>query len=273
MNQNKKENTNKKTKGQKYSKTLDFYKIVLAPSLSAGPLETELKNQLEKVYSNSPSYTHNGIIYEKIFSDDNCFFGYAQKTSSPKDLLTKIKDKKTKKTLNIDELIFEHRTYFFIDFKHEAISFIKTKNFQNLLGLVNLFSYNSALNVDFIPFKKNAKEIDSFNASTLNLTVYDPDEFIEIKGINKNDAEIEAVTIECKLKKRSPKFMENIRNLAKNSHENIKGISVSSNDENLDVIRGLFTKHAIVELTEEDSINKDNIKNILCQKLLEVVKT
>lgn len=262
---------NKKIKGQKYTKTLDFYKIILSPSLTCDSLEVELFKQINNIFKDKSIFIYDGIVYQKILCDSNFFFGYIQKTSSPKDLLTEIKDKKTNKTLNIDELIFEHRTYFLIDFKNEALAYIKTKNFQNLLGIVHLFSYNSTLNIELYPFKKSKEEIDSFNATNVSLSVYDPEGFIELKGINRNDAEIENVSISFKLKKRSPQFMENIRNMFNQSPGNIKSISVSSNDESLDVIRGLFTKQATIELTEEDSINQENIKDILYKNLLKIV--
>lgn len=268
MNKSKKQD---KLKTQKYVKTLDFYKIFMESSLTSSSLESEMYNQIEKVYKDSTTYQYNGIVYKKIFLDKNFFFGYVQKTSSPKDLLTEIKDKKTNKILNIDELIFEHRTYFLIDLKNEAIAYIKTKNFQNLLGIIHLFSYNSTLNIDLVPFKKSKEEIDNFNASSVSLSLYDPDEFVELKGLDKSDAEIENVSISFKLKKSSSNFMGNIRNMFNKSPGNIKSLSVSSNDESLDVIKGLFTKQAIIELTEEDSINEENIKNILYENLLKVI--
>jgi len=273
MGNNKKE---KKKSNKKYTKILNFASIILDPSFcNTTNQSTAVKDALKKVFNAKTLFDlENGIIVEKISSTNDGFFGVLKRTSSINDILTEIRDRKTNSVIEAEDLIFNHYTYFYIDYNSLYISYIKTKNFQNIEFIIfTLFNKATILNVRVYPVQKEEEEIKALNATGISMKFYNPEKFVELVDTNKYDAKVDMVDINLKFRTPTPNIAAKLLDIIKRNPKDVKKVSVSTDTETTDLLRNIFTREATIELSEDDRVNLDRICKLLQTELLKIINT
>lgn len=257
---------------KKYKKLINFYKIDVLPSFhEQGKNNSDLLHDVFfNTFSSNTSIVIDEINYEKISMNSNHFFGCVHRTSSI-DILTEIKSK-SNISLEDADVFLESSTYFYIDFSNLGMSVIKTQKIPNAYEIIqNFISNKSSLNIEIVPFKKSDEEIKQLSITSISLKFQDED-FVELKDINKNDCEFSEYTFSAKLKQVSSGFIPKLLTKFKDK-PSVKKLTVSTDNEEIDLIRSIFTKQVSIELTENYKNDLDRIKNVLCSELLKIVNT
>ncbi len=272
-------NTIKKSKDEvqkiikPYKKYINFYKIIMEPSLK--PLNVQdsqlLKETCENPFSKQNTISSDGINIDCLEKGDSYFFGCLHK-SSPIDILTEIKSTIDGEDLNLDELIFEHITYFYIDYKNMCMSVIKTQRIQNSALLIAKVIFDkSGYNFNIYPFKKEQNEIEQMLATGYKLTFVDVDkDFVILDELKDDDCELSQFHIEVNFKKNSKKFVPNIIKKYK-SNEKVKKLSISTDNEDIDILKNTFTKQVAINLSKDYKQDLDSIKISLRDELLKII--
>ena len=256
---------------KKYTKLINFYKIAVDPSFGMiNKTEFEaLYEVLNSTFTSQDLVTFEDIAFEKISIDKNHFFGCIHRNSTI-DILTEIKSK-SDITIESEDIILESSTYFYVDFNYLGMSVIKTQKIPNPERFIEKLIYNkSALNITMAPFKKSDKEIKNLLATSFVMT-FCSDDFVELKNINKADCEFKEYTLSAKLKNSSPEFIRKLLEYKNNS--SLKKLSVSTNTEDVDLIKNIFTKQVSIELTKNYKNDLNKIKNTLSNELLKIINT
>lgn len=256
---------------KKYTKLINFYKIAVDPSFGMiNRTESEaLYDVFNSTFTTQDIVTFEDISFEKIFIDRTHFFGCIHRNSTI-DILTEIKSK-SDITFESEDIILESSTYFYVDFNNLGMSVIKTQKIPNPERFIEKLIYNkSALNISMAPFKKSDNEIKNLLATSFTMTFFS-DDFVALKGINKSDCEFKEYTLSAKLKNSSPTFITKILEYKNNS--SLKKLAVSTDNEDIDLIKNIFTKQVSIELTKNYKNDLDKIKNTLANELLKIVNT
>lgn len=263
----------KKIKVQSYKKLLNFYRIIFEPSFKDmnKTNNTILYDCFFNMFKNKDIVSNEGITFEKITLDDNHIFASICRTSDL-DVLTEIKNSKGTEIEDTSDFILESYTYFYINFKEMGVSVIKTQKIPSPDGYIkSLISSNSFINLSLEPFKKSDNEIKEMLINKISLSFYDnSQDFIELKHIDSEDCEISDFKFEAKLKKVKKNFVSNLINKYKNSKE-LKKLSVSSDTEEVDLIKSIFTKQVSIELTKDYKKDFSKIEETLKNELLKII--
>ncbi len=265
---------NEKEQTKKYTKTLNFASIILEPSFAdnSTPSKT-IETALAKAFDAKPMFNlENGIIVEKLNIDASGFFGVLKRNSSINDILTEIRDKKTNSLIEAEDLIFNHYTYFYIDYNSLYVSYIKTKNFQNIEFIIsNIFDKATFLNVKVYPIKKSDEQIKSINANCFSMKFSNPEKFVELIDTNKYDAQIDTAEISLKFRNPNPNIASTLHDLIRRNPKDVKKVSVSTDTETTDLVKMIFTREATIELSEDDKANLIRIHKLLQTELSKIV--
>lgn len=257
-------------KSKPYKKLLNFYKIIFEPSFidSTKPKNVILYECFFNIFNNNSIVYNEGITFEKISLDTDHIFASICRTSDL-DILTEIRNSKG---IEVEDIILESYTYFYIDFNQMGVSVIKTQKIPVTDGYIkNLITSNSYINLSLEPFKKSDTEIKSMAINKFSLTFFDnSNDFIELKNINKDDCELSEFKIEARLKKVNPNFVSDLISKYKNAKE-IKKISISSDTEEVDIIKSIFTKQVSIELTKDYKKDFSKIEETLKNELFKII--
>ena len=262
----------KEEKLKTYKKFINFYKLYILPSFKdASKDDTLLLYEVfNSVFLKSNSVKTDSIQYDKISLDKNHFFGCIHRISSI-DIFTDIKSK-SDVSFESEDMFLESCTFFYIDFNKLGISAIKTQRIQNPAEFIKIFIEKySSLNIEIAPFKKDEKEIKQLMINQITLTFCN-DDFVELKDIDKTDCEFGEYTISAKLTKVSKHFLPQIIKKFKNN-SSLKKLYVSTDTEDIDLIKNIFTKQVSIELTKNYKNDFDKIEEILKLELLKIVNT
>ena len=215
------------------------------------------------------------LIFTKINFDNEHFFGNLTKETTEKDILTDVKSKELNEILNPDELIFEHNTLFYIDFKTCSTSFIKTRNIMNVYPIIKtLLTYNTVYNIDVIPFKKSDTEIINSQINKIEMSFVDKN--CRYKGLNEIDelgCDITNYTFNLQVIQKSKNFSEKFLDLIrKKDKSELKRVSISTQNEDIDLLTNLFTKQVSIILDKDYKENFVTIENTLSVQLFEAVQ-
>lgn len=210
---------------------------------------------------------------KKITLDDKHIFASICKTSDL-DVLTEIKNSKGIEIEDASDFILESYTYFYIDFEQMGVSVIKTQKIPSSDGYIkNLIGKYSYINLSLEAFKKSDAEIKDMLINKISLSFYDNSQnFVELKHINSEDCEISEFKFEAKLKKVKNNFVKDLMNKYKNSKD-IKKLSVSSDTEEVDLIKNIFTKQVSIELTKDYKKDFSKIEETLKNELFKIINT
>ncbi len=255
---------------RKYKKLINFYKIEILPSfVNQSKTNSQLLYEFFfNIFQNNDSVVVDEINYEKISMNESHLFGCIHRTSNI-DILTEIKSK-SNLTFDEEDFFLESSTYFYIDFLHLGMSAIKTQKIPSAYELLQDFIIQkSELNIEIIPFKKSDSEISQLPITSISMKFVDED-FVELKDINKNDCEFSEYTLSAKFKKVSSGFVPQLLSKFKGK-SSLKKLTISTDTEDIDLIKNIFTKYVSIELTENYKNDLDRIKNVLCEELLKIV--
>lgn len=271
-----KENEKNETYTEKvrtYKKLLNFYKIIFEPSFKDPNKNnsTILYECFNKMFGSNNIVSNEGITFEKITLDENHIFASICRTSDL-DVLTEIRNSKGIEIEDTSDFILESYTYFYIDFQEMGVSVIKTQKIPSPDGYIkNLIISNSYINLSLEPFKKSDEEIKDMVINKIALSFYDnSQDFIEFKHINRDDCEIAEFKFEAKLKTVKKNFVSNLINKYKSNKE-IKKLSVSSDTEEVDLIKSIFTKQVSIELTKDYKKDFSKIEETLKKELFKII--
>lgn len=272
MKENKKKEENE-IKVQSYKKLLNFYKIIFEPSFKDvnKTNNTILYDCFFNMFKNKDIVSNEGITFEKITLDDNHIFASICRTSDL-DVLTEIKNSKGTEIEDTSDFVLESYTYFYIDFNQMGVSVIKTQKIPSPdVYIKSLIGNNSYIHISLEPFKKSDNEIREMVINKISLSFYDNSQnFIELKHINSEDCEISEFKFEAKLKKVKNNFVSDLINKYKNNKE-IKKLSVSSDTEEVDLIKSIFTKQVSIELTKDYKKDFSKIEETLKNELFKII--
>ena len=259
MGENNKDTENE-LKVKSYKKLLNFYMIIFEPSFK----------DLSKT-NNTILYDCFSSMFKNKDSVSNHIFASICRTSDL-DVLTEIRNSKGTEIEDTSDFILESYTYFYIDFNKMGVSVIKTQKIPSPDGYIkSLISNNSFINLSLEPFKKNDNEIKDMLINKISVSFYDnSQDFIELKHIDSEDCEISEFKFEAKLKKVKKNFVSNLMNKYKNSKE-VKKLSVSSDTEEVDLIKSIFTKQVSIELTKDYKKDFSKIEETLKNELLKII--
>ena len=267
-------NRKRKNSIKTYKKLLNFYKIAIDPSIK-DLTKTDNQILLESVsafFKEKSKASIKDISFDKISLDENHFFGSIFKTTEL-DILTNLKNNKTHNNISPEDVILENFTYFYIDFKKLYICSIKTQKIQYVDSYVkDLLEYKGPLNIKIAPLEKNEQEMEELNAKSVNISFFNADKYVGLKDTKNFDCEFENLKLVAKIKKHSPDFVKNIRNIFGNNY-NIKKISISTNDEDIDILKNVFTKHVSIELSKDYFKDLSIIETKLSEELLKIIHT
>lgn len=272
MGENNKDTENE-LKVKSYKKLLNFYKIIFEPSFKdlSKTNNTILYDCFSSMFKNKDSVSNEGITFEKITLDNNHIFASICRTSDL-DVLTEIRNSKGTEIEDTSDFILESYTYFYINFEKMGVSVIKTQKIPSPdVYIKSLISNNSFINLSLEPFKKNDNEIKDMLINRISLSFYDnSQDFIELKHIDNEDCEISEFKFEAKLKKVKKNFVSNLMDKYKNSKK-VKKLSVSSDTEEVDLIKSIFTKQVSIELTKDYKKDFSKIEETLKNELLKII--
>lgn len=255
-----------------YKKLINFYKIYITPSfrVSGKDNATILYEHFYEIFKNNEEYSISDVTFKVITLDKNHIFASICRQSDL-DVLTEIKNSKGE-NLDDPEIFLENYTYFYIDFKEEGMSVLKTKNIPIVKDYISeLIESNDLINVDVEPFKKSDEEIKKLNINKISMTFCDnSDGFVELNHINMDDCEIGEYKFEAKLKKVGKNFVKDMVNNFKGS-KNVKKISASTDTEEIDLIRNIFTKQVSIELNKDYKNDFDKFEETLRDELFKII--
>jgi len=223
---------------------------------------------------NKPHILHwydSTIQIEKIKSTENYFFGSICKTNDTLDVFTKIKNKENNQ--EIKEIIFNHYTYFYIDYKSFGISIIISKSIQSADKVIEKF-INSG-NYEYykiVPLAKKLSQIeDSINSLTLSL--FGVEDFEPANVLNKLDCEINDYKVALKLKKTGKNFIENVKSIVKKNKGNLRIAKIGNQTESYDLLREVFSIKANIKVYSDYENNIDSVRQILELELFKAIQT
>lgn len=256
-----------------YKKYINFYNICMEPSLKPLNLTDNqlIKETCEQVFITKNTVSSDNIVIEAIEKGTNYLFGCLHKNSEI-DILTEIKSSINGEDLNLDDLIFEHITYFYIDYDYMCMSIIKTQRIQNSsTSIASILFKNSKYNYQIQPFKKDQSEIDQMLATGYKLTFVDVDkDFVILDELNNDDCELSQFHIEARFKKVPKNFIKKI--IAKyKSNEKVKKLSISTDNEDIDILKNTFTKQVAINLSKDFKQDLNSIKISLKDELLKII--
>lgn len=266
---------NDSTQKKPYKKYINFYRIIFQPSFKdINTCNTNiLKEIFNELYKIDTFINIDDVKIELIEKTDNYFFGCLHKKSDI-DILTEIKSTINGDNIDLDELIFEHITYFYIDYKNMCISIIKTQRIQNSsTNITKLLMRNSEYNFDILPFKKSEKEVKQMTATGLKLSFVDiENDFVLLDDLNKDGCEFSHVNMQLKLKKTNDNFITKIIDKYKNN-KMVKKLSISTDSEDIDILKNTFTKQVAINLSKSFKEDLNSIKDALRDELFKIINT
>lgn len=282
-------------KEKEYKKFINFGKLSLKEdslicnednfiTLMKDDLNNKFKNSdkfiIDKMYDDDQKRIierDETLVFNKITSDNNHFFGTFSRISNTKDVLTDIVDNTSKEKIDPDSIYFEHNTLFYIDFIAGAISFIKTNHIKNVYPFLEAFlNRNNLLNIKIIPLMKSEEEIKNSNITQVEVTyagidINNNSNFVGLNNLENMGCKIKDYKIKLSLKEVKPHFSSNLLKFRKNNKSNLKKISISTLNEDIDLLTNTFTKSVGITLSnnyEKDySVIEDTLKNELLKAI------
>lgn len=284
------------TKEKEYKKFINFGKLsLLEPSLIVNEdnFIDEIKKDIQIKFNISNIYTidtlfdnkqekvisrQEKLVFTKLSSSDDHFFGTFSRISNNKDVLTDIMDNKSNEKIDPESIYFEHNTLFYIDFAKKAISFIKTNHIKNVYPFLELlFNHNNILNIKLLPLIKTENEIRDSVITELTIAcargndINPIDDFVEMKNLEKMGCKIKNYKVSVTLEEVKPHFSDTIMKFRNKNKDNLKKMSISTLNEDIDLITNTFTKSVPIKLNNNYEQDYSTIENTLRSELLKAI--
>lgn len=278
-----------------YKKFINFGKIYLfEPSLTCTDdnFIIEIKEDLNSKFSESNKYIISEIfdtkqektierseklVFTRLNNSNSHFFGTFSRISNSKDVLTDIVDNESNEKIDPNSIYFEHNTLFYIDFDNSAISFIKTNHIKNVYPFLESFlNNNNFLNLKIAPLVKTESEIENstitgLQASFANVTTDYKADFVELNKLEQMGCKIKEYKIELSLKEVNTSFPKNLLSFRSKNKQNLKKISISTLNEDIDLLSNTFTKSVPIRLSNNYEKDYAVIENTLKNELLKAI--
>lgn len=295
MNQS---NNQKETimKEKEYKKFINFGKLSLSePSIlvNENNFIEQIKEDINSKFNNSNEYTIDTIfdtkkekvvsreeklVFTKLSSSDDHFFGTFSRISNSKDVLTDIVDNESNEKIDPESIYFEHNTLFYIDFSKKGVSFIKTNHIKNVYPFLELFlNNNNLLNIKLLPLVKTEKEIRDTVITELtiacvqNNNINPINDFIEMKNLEKMGCTIKDFKLSITFGEVKSHFSDSIMNFRNKNNKNLKKMSISTLNEDIDLITNTFTKSVPIKLNNNYEQDYSTIETTLKFELLKAI--
>lgn len=192
--------------------------------------------------------------------------------------MTDIIDNRSQEKINPDSIYFEHNTLFYIDFENEAISFIKTNHIKNVYPFLELFiNDNNILNIGIAPLVKTEKEIQESVITQVDITCatteIDPNtKFVEMKNLEKMGCKVKDYKLTVSLENIKTSFSSNLLNFCNKNRKNFKKLSISTLNEDIDLLTNTFTKSVPIKLHNNYEQDYSTIQYALKIELLKAIQ-
>lgn len=286
----------KATKEKEYKKYINFGRLQLKePTLLSNEdnFINEMKKSLEKKFTTGTEYILDKVYdpqteslvardeklsFKKITSSDDHFFGTFSRYSTTKDVLTDIVDNQSKQKIDPDSIYFEHNTLFYIDYALKSISFIKTEHIKNVYPFLEAFiNNNNLLNISIIPLKKDDSEIIKSSITELEIALATVDipqnqSFVGLRGLEKMGCKVKNYKLKVSLDATNSNFSQKLLNFRSKNKDNIKKMSISTFNEDIDLLTNRFTKSVPIKLSNNYETDFSTIENILKSELFKAIQ-
>lgn len=289
------EQTIETTKEKEYKKFINFGKLsLIEPSLLVNDSNfvDEIKKDLKVKFSNSSDYTidtffdekqekvisrEEKLVFTKLSSSTNHFFGTFSRISNNKDVLTDIMDNKSNEKIDPESIYFEHNTLFYIDFSLKAISFIKTNHIKNVYPFLEIFlNNNNILNVKLFPLIKTEEEIKDTIITELTIScanVHTSNEkFVDLENLENMGCKIKDYKLSVTLEEIKPHFSDEILCFRNKNKNCLKKMSISTLNEDIDLISNTFTKSIPIKLNNNYEQDYSTIESTLRLELFNAIQ-
>lgn len=284
------------TKEKEYKKFINFGSLHITDSTFSSNEDNfieELQKYIDNNFKNSNKYIIDKIYdpkldkiidrnekleFTKLSSDENHFFGTFTRISTTKDVLTDIIDNKSNTKIDPDSIYFEHNTLFYIDYEKKAISFIKTEHIKNVYPFLETFlNNNNFLNIQIVPLIKSDDElkeaiITQVEISCAKIEVATNTDFVELSNLEKMGCIVKDYKLSVKLEEVKPHFSEKILTFRNKNRENVKRMSISTLNENIDLLTNTYTKSVPIKLNNNYEQNYQIIESTLKLELLKAIQ-
>lgn len=283
-------------KEKEYKKFINFGKIGLKEHsiiCNEDNYIEKMKEDLNSKFINSNQYTvdtiydskqnkiietNESLIFTKIIADNTHFFGTFSRISNNKDVLTNIIENTSRQKIDPNSIYFEHNTLFYIDFNTCAISFIKTNHIKNVYPLIELLlNRNNMLNLKIIPLIKSETEIQKTIIQQVEMTcaiveIDQNKDFVGLSNLENMGCKIKDYTLKLSLSETKPHFSNNLLNFKNNNKTSLKKISISTQNEDIDLLTNTFTKSVGIMLSNNYEQDYSIIENTLREELLKAIQ-
>jgi len=284
------------TKEKEYKKFINFGKLHLKEATLISDEDTfidEMRKKLNERFKDNDKYIVDKIydpktgslverkeklLFRIINSSDSHFFGTFSRFSNNKDVLTDIVDNQSNKKIDPDTIYFEHNTLFYIDYDLKAISFIKTEHIKNVYPFLEDFiNNNNILNISVIPLIKDEKEITEsviteLEISFANVEIKQEQEFVGLNNLEKMGCKVKNYKLKVTLDGVKNGFSKSLLNFRTKNKENIKKMSISTINEDIDLLTNKFTKSVPIRLSNNYEKDFSTIEHTLKVELLKVIQ-
>lgn len=259
-------------KDKTITKSVLFYKIIIDdPSMitvedKLNILKNKFNNQFVE-YKNK-IYDSTQFVIKEISKNDKYFFGSICKIDSSIDIFTKLELVNGEEQLNSDEIIFNHFTYFYIDYESLYISCIISKNIQSPDKYIsNFINFNNVGFFTILPLSKSLNDINNY-INSFNLSFVANTDFEPLKALENLDCEIKNYNVNVTLKSKGKNFIENFKKVVNKNKEHLRIASVGNDEEEYDLIKNTFSKKAKIKIPADYETKIDTIRLLLETELI-----
>lgn len=284
------------TKEKEYIKFINFGKLYSKENTflsNSDNFINELKKDLGLKFADKPQYIidkkydskqqkvvlrEEKLVFTKLDSSNEYFFGTFSRVSNNKDVLTDIIDNTSQEKISPDSIYFEHNTLFYIDFERQAVSFIKTNHIKNVYPFLELFiNDNNILNIGIAPLVKTEKEIQESIITQVEITCatteIDPNaEFVEMKNLEKMGCKVKDYKLSVSLENTKTSFSKNLLAFCSRNKKKLKKMSISTSNENIDLLTNTFTKSVPIKLNNNYEQDYSTIQYALRNELIKAIQ-
>lgn len=208
------------------------------------------------------------FVIKEISKNNDFFFGSICKTDDNLDPFTKLTFVNTESTLENDEILFNHYTYFYLDYKTLYISCIISKNIQSPdKYIANFLNHNNFGTFRVIPLAKSLKDINNY-INSFRLSFVNNSDFKELNILPMLDCDVKDYKIYVKLKSKGDKFLDSLKSFVNKNKKHLRIASVGNCEEDYDLIKDTFSKKAKIKIPTDYEDKIDTIRLLLEEELI-----
>lgn len=283
-------------KEKEYKKFISFGSLYITESTFSSNEDNfiqQLQNHINCIFKNNNKYIVDTIYdakqektisrdekleFTKLNADNEHFFGTFTRISNSKDVLTNIVDNTSNEKIDPSSIYFEYNTLFYIDYKNKAISFIKTEHIRNVYPFLEAFlNNNNFLNIKIAPLIKPDEEIKQSIITQVDIvcarTEINPNtDFVSLNNLEKMGCTVKNYKLSVSLGAVKNNFASSLLNFHHKHKENIKKMSISTLNEDIDLLTNHYTKTVPIKLHNNYEEDYNTIELTLRYELLKAVQ-